>query len=149
MMLVMNITLNGHCLCKKITYHYEGPTGKIVHCHCSKCRAWHGTAFRSRLVILKANFTWLSGKDTIANYQSSEKVSKCFCKHCGSNLLSHYKHSPTVLGIPIGGVSGDLGQIDQLHIFTDFKASWHTITDHWPQYKGLPEDTSIIHKLSS
>jgi hypothetical protein len=145
----MHVTLTGHCLCKTITFIYEGPTGKLVHCHCTKCRSWHGSPFRSRLVILKDNFKWLSGEDALVQYKSSEKVTKLFCQHCGSNLISRYKHKPTVLGLPIGGVSGDLGKLDQLHIFTNYKAEWYTITDEWPQYKELPGDASIIHTINS
>ena len=32
-----SISLNGQCLCGKIKYTYQGKTGKIIHCHCTKC----------------------------------------------------------------------------------------------------------------
>ncbi|MBT6120767.1 GFA family protein, partial [bacterium] len=80
------IKLKGECLCGKIKYESKGLSGTIVHCHCSMCRKWHGAAFRSRIVIERKGFQWISGQEFLSNYNSSENVTKCFCKSCGSNL---------------------------------------------------------------
>jgi hypothetical protein len=141
------IKLSGQCLCGSVQYKYHGKMGKIVHCHCSKCRKWHGAAFRSRAVVEKASFHWISGKDQLLFFDSSENVSKSFCGKCGSNLVSFYKHNDHILGLPLGAIEGHLDYIEQIHIFTKYKAVWYQITDHHPQYPELPEDKSIIHKL--
>lgn len=141
------INLKDQCLCGKIKYHYQGPSGKIVHCHCSKCRKWHGSPFRSRVVIKKEGFSWISGEDQLSFYDSSAKVTKSFCKQCGSNLVSFYKYKGQILGLPLGGIEGDLSAIKQIHIFTKYKAKWFQIADNHPQYPELPEDPAIIHQL--
>ncbi|WP_115333008.1 GFA family protein [Legionella busanensis] len=40
----------------KIAYEIKGPLGPIVNCHCSKCRKWHGAAFRTRCTVESKNF---------------------------------------------------------------------------------------------
>ena len=98
--------LKGKCLCEEIAYSYQGKIGAIVNCHCSKCRRWHGSAFRTRTVIESKGFKWLKGKELLAYYDSSENVTKTFCKKCGSNLISIYKNNDKILGFPLGACEG-------------------------------------------
>ena len=70
--------LTGKCLCEGIAYEIEGELGTIVHCHCSKCRRWHGAAFRTRCTIEKKNFRWPRGEELLSKYYSSEKQRKSF-----------------------------------------------------------------------
>ncbi|MFT5171075.1 MAG: hypothetical protein ACI9BD_000847 [Candidatus Marinamargulisbacteria bacterium] len=142
-----HLNLEGSCLCGQITYTYNGPVGKIIHCHCSLCRKWHGSAFRSRVTILKEHFDVTKGDLDISFYDSSETITKAFCLLCGSHLVSYYKNKESVLGLPIGGVKGNLSDLEQLHIFVGSKANWHEITDAFPQYRKLPEDPSVIHQV--
>src|ERR1051325_3601947 len=96
--------LTGRCLCEGIAYEIRGELGPIFNCHCSKCRRWHGAAFRTRATINAHQFAWLKGEDLLARYHSSEFVVKHFCKVCGSNLISTYDNDPNKIGIPLGGL---------------------------------------------
>lgn len=140
--------LKGECLCGKVKYQYRGKTGNLVHCHCSKCRKWHGAAFRSRVVIEKEGYRWLEGEEYLTQYQSTPNVIKTFCRNCGSSLVTLYPHRPNILGLPIAGCEGRLdNDYREFHIFTDSKADWWQIADDLPQYKQLPEDKTIVHCL--
>src|SRR5690554_5464893 len=108
--------MNGKCLCESIEYEISGSLGPIYNCHCSKCRRWHGSAFRTRASIDKSQFKWLKGSDNLSAYKSSENVTKFFCKTCGSPLISTYENKPDVLGIPLGGIEG-ISTLTQRHIF--------------------------------
>ena len=141
------INLKGKCLCGDVKYSYQGLTGKIVHCHCSKCRKWHGSPFRSRMVIEKDKFKWELGKTNLSFYESSKNVKKSFCQNCGSNLVSFYTHNNKILGLPLGGVEGNLNDIEQIHIFTKYNAPWYQINDTNKQYDELPENATTIHHL--
>lgn len=99
--------LKGQCLCGKIHYEYEGATGNLVHCHCSRCRQWHGAAFRSRIVISKAGYRLTQGAEYLAQYQATPKVIKTFCRHCGSSLATIYPTRDNLLGLPIAGCEGE------------------------------------------
>lgn len=125
-------------MCEKVSYQIEGKLGPVFNCHCLKCRRWHGAAFRTRASINRSQFKWLSGKQILSQYQSSEMVTKYFCENCGSALISSYKNRPEVLGIPLGALEGDLTIDNQAHIFVDSKASWYEICDGNKQFSGWP-----------
>ncbi|MEO0834572.1 MAG: GFA family protein [Cyanobacteria bacterium J06642_3] len=140
--------LRGECLCGKIRYEYSGATGNLVHCHCSKCRKWHGAAFRSRMVVKKDGYRLTQGESYLAQYQASANVIKTFCRNCGSNLATIYPQRDNLLGLPIAGCEGELDHYQEFHIFTSSKAPWWKITDHHSQYEELPGQPEIIHCLN-
>lgn len=141
--------LTGECLCGEVKYAVNGDLGSIIHCHCSECRKWHGAAFRTRTVVRKQDFYWVQGEDSVSYYDGLPNVIKTFCRQCGSNLVSLYKHNQAMIGLPLGGVEGDLAVGPEYHIFTDNKASWHSITDNLPQYAALPPEKTAIHKIKN
>ena len=132
--------LTGKCLCEGIAYEIDGELGTIVNCHCSKCRRWHGTAFRTRCTIEKKNFKWIRGEELLSKYYSSENTIKTFCKICGSSLISLYDDRPDYVGIPIGGLEQDPGKRPEMHIFVGSKSPWYDIIDDLPQHKELPKE---------
>ncbi len=131
--------LTGKCLCGAITYEINGDLGTIVNCHCSKCRRWHGTAFRTRCTIKSDDFKWVKGEDNLSKYHSSKNVIKTFCKICGSSLISLYEDRPDYIGIPLGGLEQDPGSRPIANIFVGSKSPWYDITDNLPQYEELPD----------
>jgi len=141
-----NIT--GKCLCETVNYQISGSLGPIYNCHCSKCRRWHGAAFRTRTSILRKQFSWLSGEGNLSTYDSSANVTRYFCRTCGSPLISTYKDHPQVLGIALGALEGDFDNRPEGHLFTDSKASWHEITDDLPQHPGWPGAEALVRKTA-
>lgn len=141
-------SLKGECLCGKIAYQYQGLTGNLVHCHCSRCRKWHGAAFRSRMVVRQDGYQIIRGKEYLSQYQSTPNVIKTFCKNCGSSLATIYPLRSHLLGLPIAGCEGELDPYQEFHIFTRSKATWWQITDDLPQYEQMPEDQAIAHCLN-
>ena len=136
--------LTGSCLCEAISYEINGELGLIVNCHCSKCRRWHGAAYRSRASVEASNFKWTKGEEHLSKYYSSENTIKTFCSICGSNLISMYDDNPDFYGLPIGGLDQSPGHGPEAHIFVKFKSPWHEITDNLPQYLEWPDDPESI-----
>ncbi|MEL6580122.1 MAG: GFA family protein [Cyanobacteria bacterium J06621_12] len=139
--------LKGKCLCGKIRYEYEGASGNLVHCHCSRCRQWHGAAFRSRIVVNKAGYRLTQGEEYLAQYQATPKVIKTFCRHCGSSLATIYPTRNNLLGLPIAACEGEFDQHQEFHIHTASKASWWQITDNHPQHEEMPDRAELVHCL--
>lgn len=81
-----------------------GDLGAIYNCHCSKCRHWHGAAFRTRAAIHSSQFKWLRGENLLSRFHSSERVQKHFCRVCGSSLISTYDDHPERIGVPALGM---------------------------------------------
>lgn len=140
--------MKGKCLCETVEYEITGSLGPIYNCHCSKCRRWHGSAFRTRASINKNQFTWISGSENLSSYKSSENVTKFFCKTCGSPLISTYENNPDVFGIPLGGIEGIPEDVLAAHIFVGSKASWYKITDVEPQFESWPDSEEEVRKTS-
>lgn len=143
----MNL-ISGKCLCEAIEYEIQGALGPIYNCHCSKCRRWHGAAFRTRASINKNQLKWLKGSDNLSSYKSSDHVTKYFCKTCGSPLISTYDNKPEILGIPLGGLEGLSELTPEAHIFVGSKATWHNITDSIPQFESWPGSEEAVRKTS-
>ncbi|MCJ8311458.1 MAG: GFA family protein [Saccharospirillaceae bacterium] len=129
--------ISGKCLCESVTYEISGPLGSVYNCHCSKCRRWHGAAFRSRASVDVTQFKILTGSESLASFKSSDNVTKYFCKVCGSPLHSTYLDNPDVIGIALGALEGVLSK-PEANIFTASKASWYEISDGLPQHKFWP-----------
>ncbi len=140
--------ITGKCLCEKIKYEIHGALGPIYNCHCSKCRRWHGAAFRTRASVKKDQFKWVSGEDLLSYYKSSDDVTKTFCSQCGSCLITTYLSYPDIIGLPLGGIEQDPGNRPIGHIFVASKAPWFEITDDLPQYEEWPESIAAVRKAS-
>jgi hypothetical protein len=136
--------LTGKCLCDSIAYEINGELGPIVNCHCSKCRRWHGAAFRTRCTIESKNFKWVKGEELLSKYYSSEHVIKTFCKICGSNLISIYDDRPDYFGLPLGGLEQDPGSRPIANIYVGSKSPWYEFTDGLPQYEELPDFDDLM-----
>jgi hypothetical protein len=140
--------LTGRCLCEKIAYEISGELGPIFHCHCSKCRRWHGAAFRSRATIRASQFKWTKGEEFLSRYHSSDVVVKHFCAVCGSNLISTYDRDPTKIGLPLGGLEQAPTNQPEGHIFVESKSPWFSITDNLPQHDGWPGAEAKVREIS-
>lgn len=141
--------VSGRCLCEAVTYEIEGKFGPAYNCHCSKCRRWHGAPFRARASIAASQFKWLSGKEHITYYKSSENVTKSFCSICGSNLISTYQDDPNVIGIALGPLEQHPGVAPSAHIFVESKSPWYAITDDLTQFKTWPGSENAVRETKA
>jgi len=74
----------GRCLCGGCSYQVTGSPKGLVHCHCQRCRKHHGSSFASFFTFEGVEMAWLSGRELLNTYASSERVSRAFCGVCGS-----------------------------------------------------------------
>ena len=136
--------LTGQCFCGAIEYEISGALGPIVNCHCSECRRWHGSAFRSRATVERKAFTWLKGEEHLTKYCSSKQNVYTFCSICGSNLIGYFKNNSEHIGLPLGGLDQDSGHKPVANIFVKYKAPWYDIADNLIQYdEEPPEDSNL------
>jgi hypothetical protein len=131
--------MNGSCLCGSVRYEISGSLSGALNCHCSMCRKAHGAAFRSRAAVPASIFRWVIGEKQITWYESSPGNHRGFCSKCGTPLLSRFDDNPAVYGLPLGAIDDDPGVKPEMHVFVADKASWFSITDHLPQYLGIPD----------
>jgi hypothetical protein len=125
--------IRGSCLCEQVRFEVNGPIQALSHCHCSQCRKAYGAAFGTIAIVEAKYFSYLAGTELISSYRQSERVTRYFCKNCGSRLPIAEPWDPLV-GIPAGLLEGELGEVQSAHIFVGSKAPWWDITDSAPQH---------------
>lgn len=131
--------MRGSCLCGGIQYEITGPLTGVVNCHCSTCRKAHGAAFRTRALVKKADFRWISGEELLNFYASSPGNHRGFCRICGSPMLSVLDQDAERFSMPLGPLDDDPDVRPRANIYAASKAPWFDITDGLPQYRGSPE----------
>ncbi|MDH3582133.1 MAG: GFA family protein [Hyphomicrobiales bacterium] len=120
-----------------VSWQVDGPLDEMSHCHCSMCRKAHGAPFATYVNTQRDDFSWLSGEDTIAGYESSPGIIRSFCSSCGSVVPEASSNGR--IAIPAGGLDGDPGVRPSAHIFVSSRAPWHEISDDLPQFDAYPD----------
>ncbi|MFC1525598.1 GFA family protein [Candidatus Latescibacterota bacterium] len=129
--------VTGSCLCGGVRFEVGGPISWMGNCHCPDCRKAYGSAFGTVAVCQKADFRYLAGEDLIGSYRQSERITRYFCRNCGSPIPIRQDWDPLV-GIPAGLLDDDPEVKPALHIFVSMKAPWWDITDDRPQFAEYP-----------
>jgi hypothetical protein len=109
------------------------------HCHCSRCRKAHGSAFATWLLAARAGFRMLRGKELVASFASSSQVTRRFCRRCGS-VVPEADHGDGWVAVPAGPCDGDPGLRPVAHIFAASKAPWYEILDALPRFDAYPPE---------
>ena len=127
------MALSGSCLCGSVRYEVAGSLRFLGNCHCSRCRKAHGAAFATWGILDPDQFRWTSGAEFVQGYESSPGRQRCFCRNCGSPLVS--THDGVVGEVAAGTLDGDPGVRPREHIFVGSKAPWFEIADGLPRYE--------------
>jgi len=126
--------IKGHCECGTIRFEVTGEINDFSHCHCSQCRRLHGSAFATFAGVKKSEFSYLSGKQELAKYASSDSHQRVFCRNCGSNILVSLTDEPDELYLSMSAIEGNPPCPEGYHIFVGSKAPWYEINDQLLQY---------------
>jgi len=130
------MVMKGSCLCGAVSYEVTGTFKVMGNCHCSICRKSHGAAFATWGIIDSDQFRWISGEEYVQAYESTPGRERCFCRICGSPLVS--SHAGRVGEVVAGTIDGDPQTRPVEHIFVGSKAPWFEITDDLPQNTEWP-----------
>lgn len=82
----------GHCLCKSVTWEFEGAITWQCYCHCDDCRRNCGAPVVAWLGVPLKHFSWTGNKPQ--TFESSAGVYRHFCGNCGSPVgfeADHYE----------------------------------------------------------
>ncbi|MEM7218217.1 MAG: GFA family protein [Pseudomonadota bacterium] len=138
---------SGSCLCGAVEWELTAPPLAHSWCHCSICRKLHGAAFGAYVAIPIDAFRFLSGRDHLTQYASSEGSLRSFCSSCGSVTPTIDADAMLAL-VPAGNLDGAPGRELDSHLFTADAACWFQIPSGAPQlpafppqFEGKPEPT--------
>jgi hypothetical protein len=129
--------LSGGCECGAVRYRVEDGFGYAMNCHCSRCRAGTGTAFKSFGGIERDRLEVTEGRDRLLVWGDDEG-NHTRCAVCGSLLYSVVREGSWV-HVALGSLEDEPTIRPAVHIFVGSKAPWFEITDDLPQFEELPE----------
>ncbi|MEM7645431.1 MAG: GFA family protein [Pseudomonadota bacterium] len=130
----------GSCLCGAIKFEVSVDLPPPSACHCRECRK-HSGHYEASADVPRSAVT-ISGQKYIKWYNSSEKVRRGFCSHCGSTLFwdprDQKKHDWTA--IALGAFDTPTKTKIKNHIFTSEKGDYYEITDDLPK---IPDPRAV------
>jgi hypothetical protein len=125
--------LNGRCECGTVRYRVTDEFRYAMNCHCSRCRAATGSAFKAMAGIEREKLELTAGEDLLLIH-GEDVLNDTRCARCGSLLYSVVRDGEYV-HLALGSLVDDPSIRPTHHIFVGSKAPWFEITDDLPQFE--------------
>jgi hypothetical protein len=126
--------LVGGCFCGAVRYRVADEFLYAANCHCSRCRAATGSAFKPFAGIERQKLELTHGQDALL-VCGDESLNDTRCGVCGSLLFSVVRDGAYV-HVALGSLVDAPSIRPAEHIFVGSKAPWFEITDDLPQFEG-------------
>ena len=123
--------LSGKCECGAVRYRVADEFLYAANCHCSRCRAATGSAFKAFAGIEREKLELTDGADNLL-IVGEPTLNDTRCGTCGSLLFSVVREGAYV-HVAMGSLVDEPGIRPTEHIFVGSKAPWFEITDDLPQ----------------
>jgi hypothetical protein len=107
-----------------------------MNCHCSRCRASTGSAFKAFAGIEREKLEITDGSDSLLVF-GEEDLNHTRCGVCGSLLFSVVRDGAYV-HVALGSLADAPSIRPAKHMFVGSKAPWFEITDDLPQFEEYP-----------
>jgi hypothetical protein len=124
--------LAGRCECGAVQYRVADGFLYAMNCHCSRCRAATGSAFKAFAGIEREKLEITDGTDRLLVF-GEEDLNHTRCGVCGSFLFSVVRDGAYV-HVALGSLVDAPSIQPTSHIFVGSKAPWFEITDDLPQF---------------
>jgi hypothetical protein len=126
--------LAGKCGCGAVRYRVADAFLYAANCHCSRCRAATGSAFKPFAGIEREKLEITDGRDALLVF-GGDDLNDTRCGTCGSLLFSVVRDGAYV-HVAMGSLVDAPSIRPTEHIFVGSKAPWFEITDNLPQFEG-------------
>jgi hypothetical protein len=127
--------LAGSCGCGAVRYQVADAFLYAANCHCSRCRAATGSAFKAFAGIERDKLELINGQDSLLVF-GEDDLNDTRCAVCGSLLYSVVRDGAYV-HVAMGSLVDAPGIRPTEHIYVGSKAPWFEITDDLPQAEEL------------
>jgi hypothetical protein len=125
--------LAGGCWCGAVRYRVADAFLYASNCHCSRCRAATGSAFKPFAGIKREKLELTEGQDALL-VVGDDDLNDTRCGACGSLLFSVVREG-AYAHVALGTLADAPGIRPTKHIFVGSKAPWFEITDDLPQFE--------------
>jgi hypothetical protein len=126
-------SLAGGCWCGRVRYRVADEFLYASNCHCSRCRAATGSAFKPFAGIEREKLELSDGDDALL-VVGDDDLNDTRCRECGSLLFSVVRDGAYV-HVALGTLVDAPSLRPTKHIFVGSKAPWFEITDDLPQFE--------------
>jgi hypothetical protein len=123
--------LVGKCECGAVRYRVADAFLYAANCHCSRCRAATGSAFKAFAGIERQKLELTEGAEGLLVH-GDDALNDTRCAVCGSLLFSVVRDGEYV-HVALGSLVDAPSIRPTEHIFVGSKAPWFEITDDLPQ----------------
>ena len=127
--------LRGGCWCGAVRFQVQDEFLYAWNCHCSRCRAATGSAFKALAGIEREKLELTQGGDALL-VVGDDVLNDTRCSLCGSFLFSVVREGAYV-HVGMGSLIDTPSIRPTAHIFVGSKAPWFEITDDLPQFEEL------------
>jgi hypothetical protein len=127
--------LVGRCGCDTVRYRVADEFLYAANCHCSRCRAATGSAFKPFAGIEREKLEITDGQDALLVF-GEDDLNDTRCAACGSLLFSVVWEGAYV-HVALGSLVDAPTIRPAGHVFVGSKAAWFEITDDLPQVEEL------------
>jgi hypothetical protein len=128
--------LVGKCECGAVWYTVADAFLYAMNCHCSRCRAATGSAFKAFAGIEREKLEITDGPGKVLVF-GEDDLNHTRCGICGSLLFSVVRDGAYV-HVAMGSLVDAPSIEPTSHIFVGSKAPWFEITDALPQFDEYP-----------
>jgi hypothetical protein len=125
--------LAGSCECGAVRYSVADEFLYASNCHCSRCRAATGSAFKPFAGIERDKLELTEGGAGLL-VVGDDDLNDTRCARCGSLLFSIVRDGEYV-HVARGSLADPPSLRPTKHIFVGSKAPWFEITDDLPQFE--------------
>jgi hypothetical protein len=125
--------LRGGCWCGAVRYQVRDEFLYAWNCHCSRCRAATGSAFKALAGIERDKLEITKGEDALL-VTGDDVLNDTRCNSCGSFLFSVVRDGGYV-HVGMGSLIDTPTIRPSAHIFVGSKAPWFEIVDDLPQFE--------------
>ena len=130
-------TLEGHCLCGKVSYESSSEPLATLICHCKNCQRQAGAAFSINVVVPADSITT---KGTLKTFRDSadsgNTVDREFCPECGSPIFSKPSASTGITVIKAGTLDDTSGLTPGLQLWCDSAQNWVELDGKLTSFPG-------------
>jgi hypothetical protein len=127
------LVLVGKCECGAVRYRVADAFRYAANCHCSRCRAATGSAFKAFAGIEREKLELTNGGGMLL-IVGEANANDTRCATCGSLLFSVVRDGAYV-HVAMGSLVDAPSLRPTEHIFVGSKAPWFEITDNLPQFE--------------
>jgi len=132
--------LTGECFCGNVRYEADAQAFDETVCHCSFCRRIAGAIAVAWFSIPRSALRFVSG--TPVSFQSSARVTRRFCRDCGTPLTFEMEDRPDEVDVTTCSLEDPETMPPKDHTQAASKLAWVHLSDGLPVYpEWRPEGT--------